>query len=194
MGRVTARRPAQHLTAGDTVSRPETLAVEEPLEIRVNGSPITVTMRTPGSDIELAQGFLLTEGVIAERDDVSTVRYCSGSGDDGLNTYNVLDVTLAPGCSDARCRCHPQLLHHLVLRGLRQGVPRRHPADQPALPRRRSGDHWGGHVDRDARPAPLGADGSSTAPAACTAPRCSGPTAPCSRFARTSGATTPSTR
>ncbi len=96
MGRVTARRPAQHLTAGDTVNRPETLAVEEPLEIRVNGSPITVTMRTPGSDIELAQGFLLTEGVIAERDDVSTVRYCRGSGDDGLNSYNVLDVRLAP--------------------------------------------------------------------------------------------------
>lgn len=95
MGRVTARRPAHHLTAGDIVSRPETLAVEEPLEIRVNGSPLTVTMRTPGSDIELAQGFLLTEGVITGRDDVLTVRYCRGSGNDGLNTYNVLDVTLA---------------------------------------------------------------------------------------------------
>jgi FdhD protein len=96
MGRVTARRPAQHLTSNDTVSRPETLAVEEPLEIRVNGVPITVTMRTPGSDVELAQGFLLTEGVIADRGDVATVRYCRGGADD-LNTYNVLDVTLAPG-------------------------------------------------------------------------------------------------
>ena len=95
MGRVTARRPAHHLTAGDIVGRPETLAVEEPLEIRVNGSPLTVTMRTPGSDIELAQGFLLTEGVITGRDDVLTGRYCRGSGKDGLNTYNVLDVTLA---------------------------------------------------------------------------------------------------
>jgi FdhD protein len=97
MGRVTARRRAQHLNAGDTVTRPETLAVEEPLEIRVNGAAITVTMRTPGSDIELAQGFLLTEGVIAQREDVLTVRYCRGAGDDGANTYNVLDVTLAPG-------------------------------------------------------------------------------------------------
>ena len=95
MGRVTARRQVQHVTADDAVARPETLVVEEPLEIRVNGTPITVTMRTPGSDIELAQGFLLTEGVIARRDDVLTVRYCKGATEDGVNTYNVLDVTLA---------------------------------------------------------------------------------------------------
>jgi FdhD protein len=101
MGRVTARRRAAHLTASEngtaTVERPETLVVEEPLEIRVNGSAITVTMRTPGSDVELAQGFLLTEGVIGGRDDVLTVRYCRGAEADGANTYNVLDVTLAPG-------------------------------------------------------------------------------------------------
>jgi FdhD protein len=97
MGRVTARRRVQHVTAGDAVTRPETLVVEEPLEIRVNGTPITVTMRTPGSDIELAQGFLLTEGAIARRDDVLTVRYCKAATEDGVNTYNVLDVTLAPG-------------------------------------------------------------------------------------------------
>jgi FdhD protein len=96
VGHVTARRRAHHLTADRAVTRPETLVVEEPLEIRVNGAPITVTMRTPGSDIELAQGFLLTEGIIARREDVATVRYCGGRGDDGANTYNVLDVTLAP--------------------------------------------------------------------------------------------------
>jgi FdhD protein len=94
---VTARRRAKHLTADRAVTRPETLAVEEPLEIRVNGTAVTVTMRTPGSDIELAQGFLLTEGVIAGRDDVVTIRYCGGKDDSGENTYNVLDVTLAPG-------------------------------------------------------------------------------------------------
>lgn len=96
MGRVTARRPARHLSADAAVARPETLAVEEPLEIRVNGRPITVTMRTPGSDFELAQGFLLTEGVIGHRDDVVTVRYCRGTDTDGATTYNVLDVSLAP--------------------------------------------------------------------------------------------------
>jgi FdhD protein len=94
---VTARRRAHHLTADRAVTRPETLVVEEPLEIRVNGAPVTVTMRTPGSDIELAQGFLLTEGVIGDREDVLTIRYCGGRGGDDANTYNVLDVTLAPG-------------------------------------------------------------------------------------------------
>ena len=96
MGRVTTRCRAQHLTAESAIARPETLVVEEPMEIRVNGRPITVTMRTPGSDIELAQGFLLTEGITTRRDDVLAVRYCRGSaGPDGANTYNVLDVTLA---------------------------------------------------------------------------------------------------
>jgi FdhD protein len=100
VGHVTARRRAHHLTANGTVTRPETLVVEEPLEIRINGAAVTVTMRTPGSDIELAQGFLLTEGVIASREDVLAIRYCGGRDpgiQDGANTYNVLDVTLAAG-------------------------------------------------------------------------------------------------
>ncbi|WP_167100088.1 formate dehydrogenase accessory sulfurtransferase FdhD [Mycobacterium sp. DL592] len=96
MGRVTARRRASHLADGTVTERPETLVVEEPLEIRVNSAAVTVTMRTPGSDVELAQGFLLTEGVIARREDVLTVQYCRGAGEDGANTYNVLDVTLHP--------------------------------------------------------------------------------------------------
>jgi len=95
MGRVTSRRQVSHLTAAELTERQDTLVVEEPLEIRVNGTPVTVTMRTPGSDIELARGFLLTEGVIAHRDDVLTVRYCRGANSNGANTYNVLDVTLA---------------------------------------------------------------------------------------------------
>jgi formate dehydrogenase assembly factor FdhD len=134
VGRVTARRRVQHMTADDTVARPETLVVEEPLEIRVNGTAITVTMRTPGSDIELAQGFLLTEGVIARRDDVLSVRYCRGATEDGVNTYNVLDVTLAP---DVKM---PHILHHLVVRDLRQGITGGGATDQQALPRRRSVD------------------------------------------------------
>ena len=97
MGRVTSRRLASHLTAGAAVRRQEIVVVEEPLEIRVNGTAITVTMRTPGSDVELAQGFLMTEGLIKHRSDIHSVRYCRGAGDAGFNTYNVLDVTLATG-------------------------------------------------------------------------------------------------
>jgi FdhD protein len=54
-------------------------------------------MRTPGHDIELAHGFLLTEGVITGADDVATARWCDSVNENGANTYNVLDVALAPG-------------------------------------------------------------------------------------------------
>jgi FdhD protein len=97
MGRVTVRRPVLRLTADGERQRPDTLAVEEPFEIRVNGTALTVTMRTPGDDVELAHGFLLTEGVIGHREDVATARYCAGSDVDGMNTYNLLDIRLAPG-------------------------------------------------------------------------------------------------
>ncbi|MBP2368330.1 formate dehydrogenase accessory sulfurtransferase FdhD [Pseudonocardia parietis] len=98
MGRLTVRRPVLRLNSdGSTRSRPDTLVAEEPLETRVSGSPLTVTMRTPGHDVELAHGFLLTEGVIGSRDDIASARYCDSVDDDGRNTYNVLDVDLAPG-------------------------------------------------------------------------------------------------
>jgi FdhD protein len=71
--------------------------VEEPLEIRVGGKALAVTMRTPGSDMELAAGFLVSEGVISGADHVLAQRYCAGATDEGLNTYNVLDVSLAAG-------------------------------------------------------------------------------------------------
>ncbi|TXI36401.1 MAG: formate dehydrogenase accessory sulfurtransferase FdhD [Mycobacterium sp.] len=97
MGRVTARRRVTRITAGTTAARADNLVVEEPLEIRVDGTPVTVTMRTPGADFELAQGFLLTEGLIGGREDVAQIRYCRGADVDGANSYNVLDVTLATG-------------------------------------------------------------------------------------------------
>jgi FdhD protein len=96
MGRVTGRRPVVRIENGQAGRRPDTLVVEEPLEIRVGGKPLSVTMRTPGDDVDLAHGFLLTEGVIRSAADVATARYCAGSVD-GENTYNVLDVALADG-------------------------------------------------------------------------------------------------
>ncbi|MFD4182477.1 formate dehydrogenase accessory sulfurtransferase FdhD [Rhodococcus sp. NPDC058514] len=97
MGRVTARRQVLRISNDATVRRPDSLAVEEPLEIRLGGRSLTVTMRTPGHDIDLVHGFLLGEGIIAGSADVAVIRYCDGVDSDGANTYNVLDVTLAPG-------------------------------------------------------------------------------------------------
>ena len=52
------------------------VVVEEPLEIRVNGESITVTMRTPGNDFDLAIGLLWTEGIIRSGDEIGTMAYC----------------------------------------------------------------------------------------------------------------------
>jgi FdhD protein len=97
MGRVTVRRPVRKLTPTGDRRRLDTLAAEEPLEIRISGTPLAVTMRTPGHDVELAHGFLLSEGVIGAKDDVTLARYCDSVDDTGRNTYNVLDLTLADG-------------------------------------------------------------------------------------------------
>ena len=98
MSKITARRRVIRVTVGDSsVAREDVLAVEEPLEIRVGGRSLAVTMRTPGHDYDLAAGFLVSEGVITRGEHFSTARYCAGTTDEGLNTYNVLDVTLAPG-------------------------------------------------------------------------------------------------
>ncbi|BCK57707.1 formate dehydrogenase accessory sulfurtransferase FdhD [Nocardia wallacei] len=94
MSRVTARRKTLRLTPDGQIRRPDTLAVEEPLELRVDGRSLTVTMRTPGSDIDLAHGFLLGENIIGSRDDIVSARYCAGTDENGQNTYNVLDIQL----------------------------------------------------------------------------------------------------
>ncbi len=97
MGRLIARRPVLRLTPDGTSRRPDALAVEEPLELRVDGRALAVTMRTPGHDVELAHGFLLTEGVIGAVEDIRDARYCGSRDEDGRNTYNVLDIRLADG-------------------------------------------------------------------------------------------------
>ncbi|MFD3733940.1 formate dehydrogenase accessory sulfurtransferase FdhD [Streptomyces sp. NPDC058632] len=97
MGRVTERRKVVRIRDGVVSSRPDTLVTEEPLEIRLNGKPLAITMRTPGDDFALAVGFLVSEGVLATASDLRNVVYCAGATAEGVNTYNVVDVQTAPG-------------------------------------------------------------------------------------------------
>ena len=101
MGRITQNLQVPRVVSTDTEvfvnTRPDTIAVEEPLEIRVNGTNLTTTMRTPGHDIELVHGLLLAEGLIRDASEVSTARYCAGAvGPDNQNTYNVLELDVVP--------------------------------------------------------------------------------------------------
>src|SRR6185295_11061556 len=70
------------------------LAIEEPLEIRIDTRPFIVTMRTPGHDDELAAGFLFTEGLIRSADDLRSLRKNSRN-----RSGNSIDVFLAPHVS-----------------------------------------------------------------------------------------------
>ncbi|MBW8817805.1 MAG: formate dehydrogenase accessory sulfurtransferase FdhD, partial [Streptomyces sp.] len=97
MGRVTERRKVIRIRDGAISSRPDTLVTDEPLEIRLNGKPLAITMRTPGDDFALAAGFLVSEGVLAHQSDLQNIVYCAGATADGSNTYNVVDVKTAPG-------------------------------------------------------------------------------------------------
>ncbi|MFG2410318.1 formate dehydrogenase accessory sulfurtransferase FdhD [Streptomyces goshikiensis] len=97
MGRVTERRRVVRIRGGVAGTRPDTLVAEEPLEIRLNGKPLAITMRTPGDDFALAVGFLVSEGVLASAAEVRAVTYCEGAAEDGSNTYNVVNVQIAPG-------------------------------------------------------------------------------------------------
>lgn len=102
MGRITRRIRVHRVTSNSPAveirGRADIVGVEEPLELRIASMPFTTTMRTPGDDVELAHGFLFSEGLIRSREDIAEVRYCAGSeGPDGLNTYNVLEIVPAPG-------------------------------------------------------------------------------------------------
>ncbi len=97
MARLTSRRPVLRVRDGTRTTRADILVAEEPLEIRIAGQPLAVTMRTPGADWDLVHGFLATEGVIRGPEDVRTLRYCDSVDDEGRNTYNVSDVELADG-------------------------------------------------------------------------------------------------
>jgi FdhD protein len=91
---VTAKRRVLKIEGDSKQVVFDTVTAEEPLEIRVDGSALAVTMRTPGNDFELAAGFLLTEGVVERPDQIRTLRYCVN--DEEAQEFNVLNADLAP--------------------------------------------------------------------------------------------------
>lgn len=100
MVRVTRSWRVTRLRSDGTArSRADVLAGEEPLEVRLDGRPFTVTMRTPGHDFELVAGFLVSEGVVADREQIRSMDYRSGIAAGGERDYNVVDVRLAAGVS-----------------------------------------------------------------------------------------------
>ena len=118
MGRVTKREPVLRLDGSGVVGSRDTLAAEEPLEIRIGGKQVAVTMRTPGDDFDLVAGYLAGEGVVRGPRELARMRFCGDSacsGPVGLglsggasapeaelehrghDPYNIVDVDLAPG-------------------------------------------------------------------------------------------------
>jgi len=100
-GRAARRRVVRVTVPSDGFpGRADLIATEESLGIGVDGSALTVTMRTPGDDLELAAGFLVGEAVVRSRDDMADIRLCDGTscghgGHDGMG--NIADALLAPG-------------------------------------------------------------------------------------------------
>jgi FdhD protein len=85
-------------------ARADLLAGEEPLGIRADGTALTMTMRTPGDDVELAAGFLVGEAIVHGRDDIVAVKVCDGTtcghlghSDDEIG--NIVDIALAPSAA-----------------------------------------------------------------------------------------------
>ncbi|WP_327073536.1 formate dehydrogenase accessory sulfurtransferase FdhD [Kitasatospora purpeofusca] len=110
MTRATARRRVLRLRGDGRDFRPDALAAEEPLEIRLGGEPLTVTMRTPGQDFDLVAGFLVGEGLVAAGEELAALRYCAGTDADGANTYNVVDATLRDSGRPLPLSAHRNLL------------------------------------------------------------------------------------
>lgn len=80
---------------GEATSFEDSVSIEEPIEVKVNGVSIAVIMRTPGSDFELAAGFIVTEGIIDSIKQIGTISYCDQAQEPNLK--NVVDICLSKG-------------------------------------------------------------------------------------------------
>lgn len=103
-GPAVARRPIRQLRAGLAADLVDAVAVEEPFEVRVNGAPFAVIMRTPGDDLALAAGFLLAEDVVRTGDEIAAIERCDDVEDEARG--NVVNVTVT---GDAAARLDERL-------------------------------------------------------------------------------------
>jgi FdhD protein len=171
------------LNDGVRSERPDVLATEEPMEIRVagpgeEGKPVAVTMRTPGGDYELAVGFLFTEGLVTSAD-IQRVAYCDDLGGDEQR-YNIVTVTLnrafdhdrlhrnfyaTSSCGicgkaaleDVEVRCAPVADGPIVAPGLLAGLPDKLREQQKVFDRT-GGLHAAGLFTADGEPVSLRED------------------------------------
>lgn len=142
--------PVRRYRHGEVHARPDLLAVEEPLEIRLEHGPadarrarsLSITMRTPGNDFELAAGFLFTEGVLSRPDQIARIEFC-GPAVDGRSTSNIVKISLMPDVAvemaglernfytTSSCGiCGKSSLDALEVKGLRPP-----PVERPRVPR-----------------------------------------------------------
>src|SRR5437667_2435345 len=87
---MTARKRVTRWEGRERRETYDELAVEEPLQIRLAGEDVVVTMRTPGHDEELAAGFLFTEGIIAGKHHIESILHCPDNETSSQNIINVL--------------------------------------------------------------------------------------------------------
>jgi len=91
---MSTSRPIQRFSIGTSKREEDLIALEEPMELRIEGRSVAVVMRTPGDDIELAIGFFLTEGVIEDIQDIQAIAHVVEPLDGSQNT---VDTILASG-------------------------------------------------------------------------------------------------
>ncbi|MBM4335868.1 MAG: formate dehydrogenase accessory sulfurtransferase FdhD [Deltaproteobacteria bacterium] len=92
------------LRDGELGTRHETIAVEEPLELRLDGGALAVAMRTPGHDVELAAGFVVTEGIVGDFGAVCAIAHCD-------ETRNTIEIRTEPGAAGVRA---PEVRHFIA--------------------------------------------------------------------------------
>jgi hypothetical protein len=122
----TARRRVLRVTlsgdgrAGGSIPRADFLAGAEPLGIRTDGAALTLTMRTPGGDLELAAGFLVSEAVVRSPADITEIKLCDGTAcghadHDGMGYARVISANVCHAASRSRLTLSPGRPGHAKL-------------------------------------------------------------------------------